>query len=321
MICVIELFIDSRKVKVKEGKSILQAAKCLGVEIPTLCHYQGKTKESACLVCGVWDLHAERYLPACSTLCQEGMQLESSSERVASFRKNVIELILSEHRGDCEAPCKLVCPQRWDIPRFMHLVEVTDGPVEFPFNPSICETCGGKCEKVCRRQKLDGPVKIRKLLAEYGQECDERGEVPKDSQYVHRDSKVTADELAQLDGDNEKTACLQCACRAKDDCQLRQLAKDLGAKRTTYQTDKKEPLSIEAAGLLVFERHKCIKCGRCLRLGDELKAADGPTLAFRGRKTSIIPPIGSDFEKAFEGFEQEFVEVCPAGAICWRERR
>ena len=317
---MIELHIDSQKLKVKEGETILQAAKSLGVEIPTLCHYKGKTRESACLVCGVWDVKAERYLPACSTLCMPGMELESSSERVASFRKNVIELILSEHRGDCEGPCKLVCPQQWDIPRFMHLIEKGDGPVSFEFNPSICETCGGKCEKVCRRGKLDGPVKIRRLLRDYGQKTKEMTKVVKDTLYLHRDPRATAEELAPFDVDNEKTACLQCACRAKDDCQLRQVATELSAKRKAYQTNKKEPLSIEAAGLLVFEKHKCIKCGRCLRLGDELKPEDGPTIAFRGQQTCILPPLGSDFEKAFAGCEKEFVKVCPVGAIAWKDR-
>ena len=318
---VIELFFDGKKVEAREDETLLQVARRMGKEIPTLCHRQGEKEKNACLVCALLDVKSKRFIPACSTFCQAGMEVESSTKQVKDFRKKVIELILSEHRGDCEGPCKLVCPQSYDIPHFMHLVENSDGPVDFQYNPEICESCGGKCEKVCRRQKIDKAVEIRKLLRDFGQETNAIKEETHDERYTHRDSKVPGVELHVFDRDNEKTGCLLCPCRAKDDCLLRQLATETKAKRSTYLSAESVPLSVELAGELVFEGHKCVKCGRCVSLANELNPTGGPTLAYRGQQTKIMAPIGSDFEQAFSGHEETFVEVCPVGAIGWKDRR
>ncbi len=318
---MIELKIDGKKVKAQSDETLLQAAQRLQIEIPTLCYLPKVEEKGACLVCGVWDLTGQRYLPACSAHCQEGMEIDASSEQVKKFRQNVMGLLLSEHRGDCEAPCTLVCPQKWNIPLFMRLLESTDGSVDFHFNPAICESCGGKCEKVCRRLKLDKSVEIRKLLLAHAKQTELVETVGKDSSYIHRDPRVSKEELQQLDQDNEKSGCLQCACRAKNNCQLRLLAGELKAKRNNYIANKPDMLSLKPAGLLLFEANKCLKCGRCVRLAEKLNPALGPVLSYRGQKTTIIPPIGSEYSDSFSGFEEDFVKVCPTGAIAWKDRR
>ncbi len=97
----IKLTINGRQVKVKEGATILEAAKEAGIEIPTLCHIEGQTPTGACRVCVV-DVEGVRALMgACHTPAAEGMRVNTDSPRVLAARKAVVELMLAGHTGDC----------------------------------------------------------------------------------------------------------------------------------------------------------------------------------------------------------------------------
>ncbi|MDE7150368.1 MAG: (2Fe-2S)-binding protein, partial [Bacteroidales bacterium] len=105
----VKLTIDNREIGVDKGTTILQAAKRLGIEIPTLCYYHLENlnienKPGGCRVCVV-EVEGRRNLaPACSTNCEEGMVVRTHSMRVLNARRTVVELLLSDHPADC-----LVC--------------------------------------------------------------------------------------------------------------------------------------------------------------------------------------------------------------------
>jgi len=105
----IKLNIDNTIVEVEKGTSILQAAKQIDIEIPTLCYmHLGdmgiEHKPGGCRVCVV-DVKGRRNLaPACATECTEGMEVQTHNIRVLNARKTVMELILSDHPFEC-----LVC--------------------------------------------------------------------------------------------------------------------------------------------------------------------------------------------------------------------
>lgn len=105
----VNLTIDNREIGVAKGTTILQAAKQLGIEIPTLCYYHLENldienKPGGCRVCVV-EVEGRRNLaPACSTNCEEGMVVRTHSMRVLNARRTVVELLLSDHPADC-----LVC--------------------------------------------------------------------------------------------------------------------------------------------------------------------------------------------------------------------
>lgn len=105
----VKLTIDNRETGVAKGTTILQAAKQLGIEIPTLCYYHLENldienKPGGCRVCVV-EVEGRRNLaPACSTNCEEGMVVRTHSMRVLNARRTVVELMLSDHPADC-----LVC--------------------------------------------------------------------------------------------------------------------------------------------------------------------------------------------------------------------
>ncbi len=97
------LTIDSRKVTVPQGTTILQAAAQLGIRIPTLCHLEGVQAIGACRVCLVEVEGAKNLVASCVTPVTEGMRVHTHNGRVREARRTVVELILSEHEGDCQA--------------------------------------------------------------------------------------------------------------------------------------------------------------------------------------------------------------------------
>ena len=101
---MIHLTIDGEPIEVKEGTTILEAARLLNVHIPTLCHHEDQAVKAVCRICVV-EVEGQRLLPAaCSTPVTEGMVVKTASPKVIKARKNIMELILARHPQDC-----LVC--------------------------------------------------------------------------------------------------------------------------------------------------------------------------------------------------------------------
>ncbi|HOV14525.1 MAG TPA: formate dehydrogenase subunit alpha, partial [Spirochaetota bacterium] len=85
----------------EEGQSILSAAKSVGIEIPVLCYHPEISIIGSCRICVV-EIKGEKLLhTACSTPVKNGMVIYTESERVIEARKLVVEMILSQHFGDC----------------------------------------------------------------------------------------------------------------------------------------------------------------------------------------------------------------------------
>ncbi len=102
----VKLNIDNKSVVVKKGTTILQAAKEIGVDIPTLCYMKLddlniENKPGGCRICVV-EVEGRRNLaPACCTDVNEGMEVKTHSIRAINARRTVMELILSDHPADC----------------------------------------------------------------------------------------------------------------------------------------------------------------------------------------------------------------------------
>jgi NADP-reducing hydrogenase subunit HndD len=102
----VQLTIDNKPLVVKKGTTVLEAAKGIGIHIPTLCHMKLddlniENKPGGCRVCAV-EIEGRRNLaPACCTEVAEGMVVNSHSIRVINARRTVVELILSDHPADC----------------------------------------------------------------------------------------------------------------------------------------------------------------------------------------------------------------------------
>ncbi|HOW88485.1 MAG TPA: NADH-dependent [FeFe] hydrogenase, group A6 [Candidatus Omnitrophota bacterium] len=97
-----KVLINHQEVEVPAGATILEAARKLGVEIPTLCYLEGKLPIGACRVCLVEVEGAKRLVASCSTPVTEGMRVHTNNKKVREARRTVVELILSEHEGACQ---------------------------------------------------------------------------------------------------------------------------------------------------------------------------------------------------------------------------
>ncbi len=103
---IIKLNIDNKPVVVEAGTTLLDAAKLIGVEIPTLCHMKlddmnFENKPGGCRICVV-EVEGRRNLaPSCKTECMEGMNVSTHSMRVINARRTIMELILSDHPFEC----------------------------------------------------------------------------------------------------------------------------------------------------------------------------------------------------------------------------
>src|SRR6202022_1520833 len=91
----IEITIDGKTVSVPEGATILEAARNLGIDTPTLCFLETLTPVNVCRVCVV-ELEGSRALvPACSRKVEPGMVIKTDSERVRLSRRLVLEFLAS----------------------------------------------------------------------------------------------------------------------------------------------------------------------------------------------------------------------------------
>ena len=118
------LTIDNNVLPFEPGETILQVATRAGIAIPTLCSFEGIEPPTSCYVCVVKIKGRNALAPSCATLAEDGMILESSSEEVRGYRRRALELLMSEHAGDCEGPCRRICPADLDIPVIAkHIVE------------------------------------------------------------------------------------------------------------------------------------------------------------------------------------------------------
>ncbi len=97
-----KLTIDGIPVEVPDGTTILQAAKQVGIKIPTLCYLEEVQEIGACRVCVVEVEGARTLIASCVAPVTEGMKVHTKSKRAREARKTVVELLLSDHDGDCQ---------------------------------------------------------------------------------------------------------------------------------------------------------------------------------------------------------------------------
>ncbi|MEG2719994.1 MAG: FAD-dependent oxidoreductase, partial [Oscillospiraceae bacterium] len=172
---IINLNIDGKNIKAEATKTILNVATENGIKIPNLC-YDGRTElYGACGLCLIEIEGNAKLLRACSTRVSEGMVVKTNSERIGRARKTALELLLSDHTGDCKAPCTLACPANTDCQGYVSLIangEYKEAvkliKEKIPFPSSIGRVCPHPCEKKCRRQYVDEPISIANLKSFVG---------------------------------------------------------------------------------------------------------------------------------------------------------
>jgi len=152
--------INGKTVEVAEGISILDAAEKLHVRIPKLCHNDDLEPWAACGLCVVKNGKSPKFLRACCTPLEEGMDIITTDAELVQTRKTVIELILSTHPDDC-----LACPRNQEcelqrlaaefgvrdqpFPKRLRFLPIDNSTGAIVLNPEKCIRCG-RCVKVCQ---------------------------------------------------------------------------------------------------------------------------------------------------------------------------
>ena len=201
------LIIDGLRVEGRDDMTVLEAARAAGIYIPTLC-YDAKLKPyGACRLCIV-EIEGTKGLPAsCSFPASDDMVVRTKGPRIDKIRRNIVELLLSDHPSDC-----LTCPQN------------------------------GRCEL----QTIAAYVGVRQMRFE-------------------------------------------------------------GEKRS-YAIDDSNPF-------FVRDLERCILCGKCVRVCDEIQGRDSIFYAYRGFGTKISTVLDRPLiESTCESCGQ-CVEACPVGAL------
>ena len=164
---MIRLKIDHIGLEVPEGTTIMEAAGQAGIPIPSMCYLKGYGNHPSCMVCLVKDNNTGGFVPSCAMQVTNGMDITASDTEVMVARRQALELLLSDHVGDCEAPCSLACPAGMNIPlmnrligegRFTEALDVVKEEIALPY--VLGYICPAPCEKACRRKQIDDAVSI-----------------------------------------------------------------------------------------------------------------------------------------------------------------
>lgn len=169
---LISLNINGIEVRGTQGQTVLEIARENGIEIPTLCFDERVEVYGSCGLCVVEIEGIPKLLRSCATQASDGMIVKTNTNRVKESRKTALELLLSDHTGDCKAPCTLACPGNTDCQGYVGLI--ANGQFrealelikeQLPLPASIGRVCPHPCETACRRQLVEEPISIATLKA------------------------------------------------------------------------------------------------------------------------------------------------------------
>jgi formate dehydrogenase major subunit len=164
---LVEIELNGKKLLVSPERTILEVAEQQGIQIPTLCHDPRLDPYASCWICIVRVPGAKGFVPACSTKVRQGMRITTDDAEIRATRRMALELLLSNHYGDCRPPCSLACPSNIDVQGYIGLI--ANGRYrealqlikrDNPFPVAIGRVCPRPCEEACRRNLVDEPVAI-----------------------------------------------------------------------------------------------------------------------------------------------------------------
>ncbi|MFZ7133555.1 MAG: molybdopterin-dependent oxidoreductase [Eubacteriales bacterium] len=164
---IIRLNINGKEVVGSQGQTILQIAQENGIDVPTLCYDERVKIYGSCGLCVVEVEGIPKLLRSCATVAGNGMVVSTDTPRIKASRKTALELLLSDHVGDCKAPCVRACPGETDCQGYVGLIANGEHKEalklikeQLPLPGSIGRVCPHPCEEACRRQLVEEPISI-----------------------------------------------------------------------------------------------------------------------------------------------------------------
>jgi len=164
---MIKIKVNGKEIETTKDQTVLDVLKHEDIQVPTMCFLDNEEHFPTCMICIVKDNRTDKLIPSCSTQVATGMDIISDDEEVKEARKTGLELLLSDHVGECDAPCQTNCPAFMDIPlmnrllaqgQFDEALRVVKKDIALP--AVLGRICPAPCERACRRRNIDEPVSI-----------------------------------------------------------------------------------------------------------------------------------------------------------------
>ena len=315
-----KITLNGKELEVSGQETLIEELRKAGYEIPSLCYSREAKHQASCMVCVVKNEKNGQMIPSCTTYPTEGMVIDSESDEVKELSRMSLELLLSDHRADCEAPCTIVCSSKLDVAQILLYFDrgqIAEAKSLLAAQTDVanlpCKECKTPCEKACRRGRVDKSVTIREILEKIAaaevKTADARS-------IADIDKETFASRIAQYN-DAEKewlkavydqpSKCLHCACEGREKCKLREFSTKAKIKSSRYGVSSKQIVKeqIHVNGRLYFEPAKCVRCGLCV-----YNTEDGFTFKHRGFDMQVVIPTESK-----NNVEEKIASLCPTGAL------
>ncbi|MBP3810486.1 MAG: formate dehydrogenase subunit alpha [Clostridiales bacterium] len=169
---MVNITVNGKALSVNENSTILEACSANKIRIPTLCYLKQINEIGSCRICMVEIEGYKNLFAACRTKVQEGMVISTESEKLTSYRKHMLELILSNHKVDClncarNGKCQLqeLCNE-YDIRdteikgsrrHIENKLPRLDSNPYLSYDPSKCIHCM-RCISMCNRAAVNGAL-------------------------------------------------------------------------------------------------------------------------------------------------------------------
>ncbi len=164
----ITVTINDKQIEIKNGLTVLEAAKQAGVYIPTLCYHPNLAPYGGCRMCIVEIEGLRGYPTSCTTPATDGMKIKTNTPALQDLRRGIFELLISEHPMNCLTCAKNQKCELQEVAAHIGLPEVTMDPLyrsdpiltDSPFfdrDYNLCILCG-RCVRICQEVRGAGAI-------------------------------------------------------------------------------------------------------------------------------------------------------------------
>lgn len=164
----VKVIVDGIEVIVDSNTTILEAAKKVHVNIPTLCHHPDQKVKGNCRVCIVEVEGQNTFTAACCTPVRDGMIIKTNTNKIREARKNILQLILANHNcecltcvrsGNCELQslCKKLKVDKPEYAKCIDCIPIDDSNPSIVRDESKCIKCG-RCIEACHNVQGVGAI-------------------------------------------------------------------------------------------------------------------------------------------------------------------
>ena len=306
----IKITINGRELTGSRGETILNIAAANGIEIPNLC-YNGNLKiYGACGLCLVEAEGMPKLLRACATVANDGMVVSTETDRVKRARKIAMELLMSDHEGDCKGPCHLNCPARTDIQGYLKQIAMGNDreavriiKEKIPIPASIGRVCPHPCESNCRRRLVEEPLSIAFLKA-FAADQDLASENP----FTPVVAPATGKKVAIIGGGPAGLSAAYYLCLAGHAVTIYEAMPEMGGMLRYGIPEYRLPKSVlrkevEAIAKLGVEMKNNVKVGQDITFEDIKANADAVLVAIGAWKGSSIRCKGEELDGVLSGID------------------